>query len=359
MSRSIQSRSGFTLVELLVVMGIIALLASMLLPAVQRSRESARQTQCRNNLKQFGLALHAYQSAVGTLPVGAAYSPEQANALNDPEIRGSSFFYSILPWIDQTPLFDALNPEANGGVSAIYSPLNPNGPVLHNTYPPLLRCPSAMGSKVAMPQLAGAQFRLTTATYIGISGAAYRNGAPSPEAETIGLINGPNSGSMLSRGGMLIENESVSLADCEDGTSNTLLMAEQSSIEVPVAKVINGTATIGVEDKENIRSSYYSGAWAGTTLPRQLLPGQTTSAVHFVYNISTVRFGINMSAAAPTDVNATVISGGGHTPITSAHAGIAFVLLGDGSVRAINQTVNFTLLLSLADRNDGGTIGEY
>ncbi len=359
MSLSIQRRSGFTLVELLVVMGIIALLASMLLPAVQRSRESARQTQCRNNLKQFGLALHAYQSAVGTLPVGAAYSPELSNKINDPEIRGSSFFYSILPWIDQTSLFEALNPEANGGVSAVYTPLNPNGPVLHNVYPPLLRCPSAIGSKVAVPQLQASQFRLATASYVGISGAAYRNGAPSPDAETISLTNGPNTGSMLSRGGMLIENESVSLADCEDGTSNTLLLAEQSSIEVPVVKVVNGSATIGTEDRENICSSYYSGAWAGTTLPRQLLPGQVTNGIHYVYNISTVRFGINMSAAAPADVNASVISGGGHTPISSAHIGIAFVLLGDGSVRAINQTVSFPLLLSLADRNDGGTIGEY
>lgn len=351
-------RPGFSLVELLVVMGIIAVLASLLLPAVQKSREAARQTECRNNLKQFGLALHAYQSAVGTLPVGAAYAPERAGVLNDPEIRGSSFFYSLLPWMEQTSLFDSLDAEANAGVSGVFSPFNSNGPKLHQVAPGFLRCPSATTTTFAVPQGPPQPFRLAATNYIGISGAAYRNGVPNPDAETI-TTTGPNSGSMLARSGMLIENESVSLADCEDGTSNTLLMAEQSSVEVPGTQIVNGTAVVGWVKQENVRSSYYSGAWAGSTLPRQLLAGQVTNGIHYVYNITTVRFGINMSAAAPADVNAVVVSGGGHTPISSAHPGMAIVLLSDGAVRSVSQNVDFGLLLSLADRNDGGTVGEY
>lgn len=349
---------GFSLVELLVVMGIIAVLASLLLPAVQKSREAARQTECRNNLKQFGLALHAYQASVGTLPVGAAYAPELAGTPNDPEIRGSSFFYSLLPWMEQTPLFDSLDAEVNAGVAGVFSPNNPNGPKLHQVAPGFLRCPSAVTSKFAVPQGPPLQYRLAATNYIGISGAAYRNGLPNPEAEAI-ANPGPNDGSLIARSGFLIENESISLADCEDGTSNTLLMAEQSSVEIPVTQILNGTATVALVNRENMRSSYFGGCWAGSTLPRQLTPGQITGANHFVYNITTVRFGINMSAATPADASAVVISGGAHTPISSIHTAMANVLLADGAVRTLNQTVNFELLLSLSDRNDGGTIGEY
>ena len=84
-------RSGFTLIELLVVIAIIAVLIALLLPAVQSARESARRTECRNNLKQFGLALHSYADAHRVLPPGYLYKPDpNGNAMGDGRVRGLS-----------------------------------------------------------------------------------------------------------------------------------------------------------------------------------------------------------------------------------------------------------------------------
>ena len=71
-------RAGFTLIELLVVIAIIAILIALLLPAVQAAREAARRTQCRNNLKQFGIACHNYHDVFRMFPLGACISPQQA-----------------------------------------------------------------------------------------------------------------------------------------------------------------------------------------------------------------------------------------------------------------------------------------
>jgi prepilin-type N-terminal cleavage/methylation domain-containing protein len=98
-ARSGQIRGGFTLIELLVVIAIIGVLLAVLLPAVQQAREAARRTQCRNNLKQIGLAIHNFEQAYGEMPPGGVY--DVATGIR----RGSVFVY-LLPMLDETPLFD-------------------------------------------------------------------------------------------------------------------------------------------------------------------------------------------------------------------------------------------------------------
>src|SRR5688500_16410885 len=105
--RPAASRGGFTLIELLVVIAIIAVLISLLLPAVQQAREAARRTQCKNNLKQIGLALHNYHDTFNRFPPGSLWFnkklPADANGQNYGEY-GPSWLVLILPQMEQTPL---------------------------------------------------------------------------------------------------------------------------------------------------------------------------------------------------------------------------------------------------------------
>ena len=97
--------SGFTLVELLVVITIIGILIALLLPAVQAAREAARRMQCANNMKQIGLALHNYLAAIGSFPPGEQYRVPAVSG-----DYGPNWAYSILPYMELQQIFDNVSP---------------------------------------------------------------------------------------------------------------------------------------------------------------------------------------------------------------------------------------------------------
>ena len=103
-----------------------------------------------------------------------------------------------------------------------------------------------------------------------------------------------------------MENDSISFKDITDGSSNTMMVAEQSSVTVPVATTVGGQTQIVLRDFPTFQSSYYGSIWGGTTLPRALQTGGPVPSCHFVYNVTTVRFGINMNGASTVN---TVVSG--------------------------------------------------
>ena len=129
-ARSRQSR-GFTLIELLVVIAIIAVLIALLLPAVQQARESARRTQCKNNLKQMGLALMNYESTNGCFPM------EKISLKSPFPVYNVSWTTMVLPYMDQAPAYNALNFNTSWA-----DPVN--NPVTQMNLP-LWICPSAPG----------------------------------------------------------------------------------------------------------------------------------------------------------------------------------------------------------------------
>jgi len=109
--RSSHLARAFTLVELLVVIAIIAILIALLLPAVQAAREAARRTQCMNNLKQVGVALHNYESAIGTFPSGGLGRDNSGFARGG---FGHSWWVRIMPYIEQENIYEEFDQDSRG-----------------------------------------------------------------------------------------------------------------------------------------------------------------------------------------------------------------------------------------------------
>jgi prepilin-type processing-associated H-X9-DG protein len=211
------------LIELLVVIAIIGVLVGLLLPAVQAAREAARRTQCTNNLKQLGLALHSYHDGHATLPagyvslfnVGSANGaalrgarPPRENENSDPDVGpGWGWGSMILPHFDQGPLYNAINfnldIRADDSLTARTTVLN------------VFLCPSDNPESLwwawRRNPLTGAAFapicQIAAANYVGMYGLT----EPGPSGE-----------------GLFFRNDVVRFADVTDGLSTTIAAGERS-----------------------------------------------------------------------------------------------------------------------------------
>ncbi len=192
-----ESRTGFTLVELLVVITIIGILIALLLPAVQSAREAARRLQCANNLKQLGLAMHNYHSAVGHFPPGAWWTSTSGQV-------GLGLTYSLLPYLELGNLFD----ELRAGAAL-------NAPSIAEQVSSVFLCPSD-GQQPLDPFGGGSVQR--TWNYAGVMGAG-KNGH---RVE----LDDYQCGDYYTDG-VLFPNSRVRVEDIRDGTSNTIAFGER------------------------------------------------------------------------------------------------------------------------------------
>tara|TARA_R110002111_G_scaffold1157_1_gene8160 strand:+ start:19467 stop:20528 length:1062 start_codon:yes stop_codon:yes gene_type:complete len=323
-------RHAFTLIELLVAISIIALLIALLLPAVMQAREAARRTQCRNNLKQIGLALHNYHDAHRSFPIGA----RSQNGF------GLSFWPGLLPALDQGNLYQQFDHDSIQNGFPLF-PWVRNGPLLDGVIVQAMRCPSSPLDETHPMGI----YRHMQPSYVGISGASNEDGFAAKRVSFCCSPISPPDG-ILSADGVLISNSNVKVRDIIDGTSNTVVVGEASNFVFDD----NGK-------KQHVGGAFpYS--WITGTPAVGTPPNYEPNNLSYPaasYNITTIRYSPNSSYDQPGVRN----NHGPNNPLSSAHEGGVMVLLADGSARFVSENINLTTLKQLAVRDDGQSIGEY
>ena len=294
-----RKRIGFTLIELLVVIAIIAILVALLLPAVQQAREAARRAQCKNNLKQLGLALHNYHDTHKVFPPGYLYRP----GTSFENAAGFSWGAMLLPQLDQSPLYNLFNWNVAVWNSANIDPRTKSLPAF--------LCPSDGGSHGKFVEMGPVPERYAAGCYVANFGP--------PDLDQ----------NQDQRTGVFSRNSSTASRDILDGMSSTLFVGERINGPFRGADVHNGVHVT------------YETTWAAAV--RDYDEPEDDHGHMILFQSGHVP---NSNLSDDRDVAAP-------------HVGIAQFLVGDGSVRGIGDSINFGVYTALTTRAGGEVIGEY
>ncbi len=337
---------GFTLIELLVVIAIIAVLIALLLPAVQQAREAARRAQCKNNLKQLGLALHNYESSLTMFPGMAKDST-----------YGFSVFAQLLPYMDQANLGNVIDYNTplmlGSGGSQTLNPVHTN---VAKQVIPVFICPSDGASPV-----------FTGGSNIPLAGQAF---AGTCYRICTGSGTGTNYDFRAQTDGMFWWASGTKIRDVTDGTSNTIVMGESllgSGVDSSSATIDDyrrqmarysggglGAAGAGFTGAPGHNPDLFVAAAAANGTPKwDGRRGQAWIWSHG-HNNTMNNYGAPNNKAADVHRN-----GVGWFAARSAHTGGAHVLLCDGSVRFISDSIDLTTWRSLSTRSGGEVNGEF
>ena len=252
-------RSGFTLVELLVVIAIIAILIALLLPAVQAAREAARRIQCSNNLKQIGIALHNYHGVYNLFPSGAH------------QRHGAGWTVAIMPFLEQQAIYEQLELDSAYYVpSAVYLPnLDRLQDVVVSSYV----CPSSpLQTKIHPEATFVMGDRIQAGNYFGIKGITLDESTPvDPSGEDRVCDCGSIAwtiGGFAATNGVFFYKSRVGIRSMLDGTSNTLMIGEQSDWGIRPAHIIPSASDAQIDLRTSLRTGYWAGTCTGTGSPQ-------------------------------------------------------------------------------------------
>lgn len=315
-----RARRGFTLIELLVVIAIIAVLIALLLPAVQQAREAARRTQCKNHLKQFGLAMHNYHDVHGTLPPSILETDINRDGTNEHQGHWAWGAF-ILPFIEQGNLSSQMGVGTRTPLQAV--------DLLAITLP-IMRCPSDDGDVSVHPDR------------LGSGGTIADLGKPARSNYAVVHRGAFTSSTVTGTLGMFGRNVAFGLRDITDGTSNTFIIGERDSARDHKAACFYAISkganvhdnSVGGPGNNPFEQRGYFGVWGVGTVP----------------------------------LNSIVPHGSANSGFSSRHTGGVHFALADGSVRFVSENIHQVqtaantgrgLLQRLLERADGLPLEEF
>ena len=384
--RSAKSR-GFTLIELLVVIAIIAVLIALLLPAVQQAREAARRTQCKNNLKQLGLAFHNYESTYKFFPApyylvhgtGSVSSPgipstgdfsaiKTTNAAGDGNVH--VWTEGLLPYIDQGNLYNNINfsvpigfldatgtplgtVNLGGGATANYATAQ-NFTLLQSANIAGFQCPSTPRSNGPLTYSVDQWMQSGSTVPLFVTGSPLDYVAAGLESPgpSLGNLSGTFDEIMDSNFGQNTAN--CSIAMITDGTSNTAILgecADMASYWANGKRLSASGKSANSSDGISGGTSRRGGAWTDPQMGDiqwKGLVGPVTLNGSGTSLVKTVDY-----------VNGAMINACNGYGLYSFHPGGAHVVLADGAVRFLSANTNTQTVAKICVRNDGQVLGDF
>ncbi len=353
----LRKRLGFTLIELLVVIAIIAVLIALLLPAVQQAREAARRTQCKNNMKQLGLAVHNYHDTFLVFPYrqgGGVQAGGAPDAFDQNWYSCMSGLGLLLPYIDQGARYSSIMGQAQTN----WASMRPwDGNKLYNQDLPAFLCPSDVLGGNGNP--GRNNYRFCAGDY----GKRHRE---SRDALQWG-------GEKPIRGVFGVDS-STRMGDILDGTSNTVMMSERcQGIANLRGEIIGGVGTTG-----GMSDGFMDGINSGNNVQLDTLAAQILSSVNAATGQYTspkanemagdrwsdggyfyVGFSTLIPPNGPSCMNDNWDRSHNIMTATSRHTGLVHVLMSDGAVRVASSNIDKYLWRALGTRAGGETIGDF